>query len=129
MVHKMNDLTKGKPLKLIFQFALPVLIGNVFQLLYNLIDTRIVGEILGEQALAAVGATNSINSLIIGFLIGMTNGFAINVARSFGAKDEKELRKSAAMTVALGVLTTVALTIISVIFLMPLLREIGRAHV
>ena len=71
----MKDLTKGKPIKLIFQFALPVLIGNIFQLLYNLIDTRIVGETLGEQSLAAVGATNSINSLIIGFLIGLTQWF------------------------------------------------------
>lgn len=121
----MKDLTNGKPLKLIFQFGLPILIGNVFQLLYNLIDTRIVGETLGEQSLAAVGATNSINSLIIGFLLGLTNGFAITVARSFGAKDEKELRKSSAMTVVLGVLTTLVLTILSVVFLMPLLRVLN----
>lgn len=121
----MKDLTKGKPIKLIFQFGFPILIGNVFQLLYNLIDTRIVGETLGEQSLAAVGATNSISSLIIGFLLGLTNGFAINVARSFGAKDEKELRKSSAMTVALGVLTTIILTIISITFLMPLLRVLN----
>lgn len=121
----MKDLTKGKPIKLIFQFALPVLVGNIFQLLYNLIDTRIVGETLGEQSLAAVGATNSINSLIIGFLLGLTNGFAINVAKSFGAKDEKELRKATAMTVALGIVTTLALTVLSVAFLMPLLRVLN----
>lgn len=121
----MKDLTKGKPIKLIFQFALPVLVGNIFQLLYNLIDTRIVGEMLGEQSLAAVGATNSINSLIIGFLIGLTNGFAINVAKSFGAKDEKALRKATAMTVTLGIVTTLVLTVISVTFLMPLLRVLN----
>ena len=99
--------------------------GNIFQLLYNLIDTRIVGETLGEQSLAAVGATNSINSLIIGFLLGLTNGFAINVAKSFGAKDEKELRKATAMTAALGIVTTLALTVLSVAFLMPLLRVLN----
>uniref|UniRef100_UPI00286F0EB3 MATE family efflux transporter n=1 Tax=Anaerosporobacter sp. TaxID=1872529 RepID=UPI00286F0EB3 len=121
----MKDLTKGKPITLIFQFAFPVLIGNIFQLLYNLIDTRIVGETLGEQSLAAVGATNSINSLIIGFLLGLTNGFAINVAKSFGAKDEKGLRKSTAMAVVLGVVTAVVLTVLSVVFLMPLLRVLN----
>lgn len=121
----MKDLTNGKPIKLIFQFALPVLVGNIFQLLYNLIDTRIVGETLGEQALAAVGATNSINSLIIGFLLGLTNGFAINVAKSFGAKDEKGVRKATAMTATLGILTTLVLTVISVTFLMPLLRVLN----
>lgn len=89
----MKDLTKGKPIKLIFQFALPVLVGNIFQLLYNLIDTRIVGETLGEQSLAAVGATNSINSLIIGFLIGLTNGFAITSRKVLVQKMRKHYVK------------------------------------
>lgn len=121
----MKDLTKGNPVKLILQFALPVLIGNVFQLFYNLVDTRIVGETLGEDSLAAVGATNSVNTLIIGFLFGLTNGFAILVARNFGANDRKELKRSVAGTLVLGVLTSVILTILSVIFLMPLLRVLN----
>ncbi|WP_167958119.1 MATE family efflux transporter [Anaerosporobacter faecicola] len=121
----MKDLTKGNPLKLIFQFALPVLLGNVFQLLYNLIDTRIVGETLGEQSLAAVGATNSISSLIIGFLLGLTNGFAIKVAQSFGAKDEAGLRRTTAMSLFLGTVTAIVMTILSVVFLMPLLRVLN----
>lgn len=80
----MKDLTKGSPLKLILQFAFPVCLGNIFQLFYSLADTRIVGKYLGVNALAAVGSTNSLNSMIIGFLLGMTNGFAIIVARYFG---------------------------------------------
>ena len=66
----MKDLTKGSPSKLIVQFAIPILIGNLFQLFYSLVDTRIVGSTLGGNALAAVGATSTLNNLIIGFLIG-----------------------------------------------------------
>lgn len=119
---QMKDLTKGNPTKLIFQFAIPVFLGNVCQLAYNLIDTRIVGETLGQNSLAAVGATNSVNTLIIGFLIGLTNGFAINVARNFGANNLKEMRKSVAAALVLGVSTALILTILSVMFLMPLLK-------
>ena len=89
----MKDLTKGKPIKLILQFAIPVMLGNIFQLFYSLADTRIVGSCLGEEALAAVGSTSSLNSMIVGFLLGLTNGFAIISARSFGAKDEKHLKR------------------------------------
>ena len=81
----MRDLTKGKPMKLIVMFALPLLIGYVLQLFYSLVDTRIVGSVLGETALAAVGATTSLSSMIVGFLQGLTNGFAVVVARFFGA--------------------------------------------
>ena len=77
----MKDMTKGNPTRLILQFAIPLLIGQLFQQVYSLTDTRIVGSFLGENALAAVGATNSLNSLVIGFLMGMTNGFAIVTAR------------------------------------------------
>lgn len=118
----MKDLTKGNPLKLIILFALPVFLGNVFQLLYSLIDTKIVGETLGEISLAAVGATNPINTLIVGFLIGITNGFAVVVARYFGAKDFDNLKKSVASSLTLGIITAVILTFVSVVFLMPLLR-------
>lgn len=79
----MKDMTKGNPTRLILQFAIPLLIGQLFQQVYSLTDTRIVGSFLGENALAAVGATNSLNSLVIGFLMGMTNGFAIVTARFF----------------------------------------------
>jgi len=118
----MKDLTRGNPLKLIILFALPVFIGNVFQLLYSLVDTKIVGETLGDVSLAAVGATNPINTLIVGFLIGITNGFSVVVARYFGAKDFNNLRKSVASSLTLGIITAAILTFVSVKFLMPLLR-------
>lgn len=117
----MKDLTKGNSTRLIIEFAIPVLIGNVLQLLYSLVDTRIVGETLGNKALAAVGATNPVNTLIVGFLLGLTNGFAIPVSRSFGAGDIKEMKKAVAGTVKLGLMVSVVLTILSLVFLKPLL--------
>lgn len=118
----MKDLTKGNPGKLIIQFAIPVFIGNVFQLFYSLADTRIVGSTLGDEALAAVGATSTINNLIIGFLIGLTNGFAILVARDFGAHKLEQLRKDIGGILKLGIAISLLLTVISVVFLEPILR-------
>ena len=85
----MKDLTKGSPSKVMISFAVPVALGNIFQLCYSLADTRVVGSTLGEAALAAVGATTSISTLFIGFLSGLTNGFALLIARQFGAGDKK----------------------------------------
>lgn len=118
----MKDLTKGSPGKLIIQFAIPIFIGNIFQLFYSLVDTRIVGSILGNDALAAVGATSTMNNLIIGFLIGLTNGFAIWVARDFGAHNEMGMRKDVAGTLKLGLLISIVLTVLSVAFLPDILR-------
>ena len=82
-----KDMTSGKPLKLIWNFTIPLLIGNLFQQLYNMADTFIVGRTIGVQALAAVGSTGSIVFLIIGFATGLTAGLAIPLAQRFGAKD------------------------------------------
>ena len=117
----MKDLTKGKTLPLILEFALPIAIGNLFQIFYSLADTRIVGQYLGETALAAVGATSSLNNMIIGFLMGMTNGFAIIVSRYYGAKDEKNIRKSVAATFVLGIVMALVFTFFSVVFLKKIL--------
>ena len=118
----MKDLTVGSPSKLIIEFAIPIFLGNIFQLLYNLVDTRIVGSTLGNEALAAVGATSTLNNLIIGFLIGLTNGFAIWVARDFGAHEEEEMRKEIAGILILGLAISFLLTIVSVYFLRDLLH-------
>ncbi len=118
----LKDLTKGNPVKLIAAFALPILIGNILQLTYNLVDTRIVGQFLGEDALAAVGATNSLNTLIIGFLQGLTNGFAVIVAQHFGAGDIKRVKKTIGSAVKLGLITSVIFTVFSLLFLKQLLR-------
>ena len=121
----MKDMTKGSPTRLILTFALPVLIGNVFQLLYNLTDTRIVGAYLGETALAAVGATGSLNNMLIGFLLHMMNGMAILTARYFGAHDRDDVRRSVACMLVLGLATAAVLTLCSVGFLTPLLRVLN----
>lgn len=80
-----KDLTKGNPMKLIISFAVPLLFGFLFQQFYNLVDTMIVGRFLGVDDLAAVGSTGSINFLVIGFCMGVCNGFAIPVSHKFGA--------------------------------------------
>ena len=110
----MKDLTKGNPLKLILSFALPVCIGNLLQLCYNLVDTRIIGKYLGEHVLAAVAATSSLNSLIIGFLLGLTNGFSVIIARYYGAKDEENVKNSFALSITLGSIVAIIMTVISV---------------
>lgn len=94
-------MTKGSPLRLIVLFTLPVLIGNLFQNFYNLVDSVIVGRFLGVNALAAVGATGTIAFLIFGWINGITGGFGIMLAQSFGAGDEKHLRHYTAMSVYL----------------------------
>ena len=88
-----KDMTNGSPMKLILGFSIPLLFGFLFQQFYNLVDTLIVGRYLGVDSLAAVGSTGSVNFLIIGFCMGVCNGFAIPLAHKFGAGDEKGLRE------------------------------------
>ena len=90
----MKDLTKGNILTGLIAFTLPLLMGNFFQVLYNTADTLIVGQTLGKDALASVGATGSINFLIVGFAQGMTAGLTILTAQRFGAKDKLAIKKS-----------------------------------
>ena len=88
-----KDLTRGRPMGLLLGFGIPVLLGYLFQQLYSVIDTAIVGKILGGAALAAVGSTGAVNFLVVGFCCGICSGFAIPAAQQFGAGDEKELRR------------------------------------
>ena len=106
----MKDLTKGSPSKVMISFAVPVALGNIFQLCYSLADTRVVGSTLGEAALAAVGATTSISTLFIGFLSGLTNGFALLIARQFGAGDKRGVTRYGAGCLLLGGITSLLLT-------------------
>ena len=119
---RMKDLTKGKPSTLILAFALPIFLGNLLQLTYSVTDTRIVGSFLGEDALAAVGATTTLSNLIIGFLLGLANGFAIITAQRFGAKDIRGVKKSFAASLVLGTVISVVLTVLGLVFLQPILR-------
>lgn len=117
----MKDLTKGKPSALIISFAIPVFLGNLLQLTYSLVDTRIVGTFLKEDALAAVGATSALSGLIIGFLMGLANGFAIVTAQKFGAGNREGVRRSFALSLMMGSGISLALTVLGLLFLRPIL--------
>ena len=108
-----KDMTKGSPWKLIFFFTIPVLLGNIFQQLYSMVDTIIVGRFVSVEALAAVGATGSISFLVIGFASGITSGFGIVVAQKFGAGDERAVRRSIGTSTSLCSIITVILTALS----------------
>lgn len=117
-----KDMTGGSPMKLILGFSVPLLFGNLFQQFYNLVDTLIVGRFLGVDALAAVGSTGSLNFLIIGFCMGVCNGFAIPLAHKFGAKDYRGMRAFLMNSVYLSVIFAVVMTAVTVIFCRPILH-------
>lgn len=117
----MRDLTTGTPAKLIFLFTIPLLVGNIFQQFYNMVDMIIVGQTIGKEALAAVGATGSITFLIIGFAQGLTAGLSIITAQRFGAQDFRGVMKSFAVAIIISFTVTAILTVLSLVFLRPLL--------
>lgn len=117
-----KDMTSGSTMKLILGFAVPLLMGMLFQQVYSLVDTIIVGRFLGVSALAAVGATGSINFLIVGFCQGICNGFALPVAQRFGAKDYNGLRKYVGNSAVLTIIFGGAITLITVIACRPILE-------
>lgn len=119
---KTKTLTEGTPWKQILLFSIPIFWGNVFQLLYSLVDTKIVGSTLGTEALAAVGPVSTLHTLMTGFLNGLTLGFSLITAMCFGAKNRKRLKKTFAAAISLGVLTTLALVLMLIIFLHPVLN-------
>lgn len=119
---KTKTLTEGTPWKQILLFSIPIFWGNVFQLLYSLVDTKIVGSTLGTEALAAVGSVSTLHTLMTGFLNGLTLGFSLITAMCFGAKNRKRLKKTFAAAILLGVLTTLALVLMLMIFLHPVLN-------
>ena len=117
-----NDMTKGNPLKIFIFFSIPLLIGNIFQQLYSMVDTIIVGRFVGVNALAAVGSTGSLFFLVNGMVLGLTSGFAVLVAQKFGAKDEDGLKKAVASNILLTLISTVIITVIALIVKTPLLK-------
>ena len=106
-----QDMTQGKPVSLLLKFFFPLLFGMLFQQFYNVVDMAIVGKTLGSENLAAVGATGSVNFLILGFCMGVCNGFAIPVAQKFGAKDYKGMRRFVTNSVWLSVVFAVVMTV------------------
>jgi len=117
-----RDMTQGNPTRLIIGFALPMLLGYLFQQFYSMVDTIIVGQWLGVSSLAAVGSTGSINFMIIGFCMGVCSGFAIPVAQKFGSKDYSSLRKFVANSVWLTIVFAIVMTVLVCYFCMDILE-------
>ena len=118
----MKDMTSGNPLKLLVMFSIPLLCGNVFQQLYLMADTIIVGKTLGANALAAVGATGSLAFMMIGGIYGLTSGFAVITAQRFGAGDQKGVKHSIATITELSLIMWVVITVFCIWFVDPMLK-------
>lgn len=117
-----NDMTNGSPLKIFIFFSIPLLIGNVFQQLYSMVDTIIVGRFVGLDALAAVGSTGSMFFLVNGMILGLTSGFGVLVSQRFGAKDELGVKKAVASNIILTLISTLLMTVVALAVKNPLLR-------
>lgn len=120
-----RDMTQGKPLKLIFAFWFPLLLGNLFQQVYNLADSVIVGRFVGVSAFAGVSATGSLNFMIIGFLLGMCSGCAIPVAQAFGEGDPVKMRRRFANAIYLCGGIAAAMSVVTALSARSILRFIG----
>ena len=120
MITQTNDMTSGNSTKHIFFFALPLMFGNILQQLYTMVDAIIVGRAIGVEALAAVGASDWLNWMILGMVIGFCQGFSILISQNFGAEDYDDLRKSVAMSVILSL----AIALITTAVVLPLVKQI-----
>ena len=117
-----RNLTEGSPMKLVVSFALPLLFGVLFQQFYSFVDTAVVGRFLGAEKLAAVGATGSVNFLVIGLCLGLCSGFAIPIAQAFGARDEGEVRRCVWHSVVLSAVLSIVFAVAATLLCKPLLR-------
>lgn len=109
MAARIKNMTEGRPISLIFTFALPLMVGNVFQQLYTVIDTMIVGKALGVHALAALGASDWMNWMMLGVIQGFTQGFGILMAQHFGAGREEDLRRTVGNSIVLALISSLIL--------------------
>jgi Na+-driven multidrug efflux pump len=115
-------MSSGKPARLLFFFMLPILGGNLFQQLYSMVDTFVVGRYVGVEALAAVGATGSMTFLILGFVVGLTAGFSVFISQKFGAKDPQSMRKAVAMSVLSACFLSLIVSTLAILTTRPLLQ-------
>ena len=120
-----NDLIEGPIFRSLVIFALPIFFSNIFQQLYNTVDTMIVGHFLGDSSLAAIGACSSIYELMIGFGLGVGSGLGIVTARSYGSSDEYLLKKSVASAIVIGIVVSLSITLLAAVILMPLLQVLN----
>ena len=119
---KINKVTEGPIFTSMLLFFLPIMVGSFFQQLYNMADIAIVGHTLGDNSLAAIGASAAIFELIFGFALGIGNGLSMVAARSYGANNKNLLKKSVAGSIVIGLMVTIAVMILSRFILMPLLK-------
>lgn len=122
---RIQNMTQGSPARLIFAFAIPLMLGNVFQQMYTVVDTAIVGQALGVNALAALGAADWPNWLVLGVIQGFAQGFSIYMAQRFGANDHEGLNRSIGATVTIAAAISVALLILSQVTVKPALRAMN----
>ena len=123
-----SDMTQGSPAKLIIQFMIPMFLGNLFQQFYNVVDSIVAGQFIGVQALAAIGSTGSLMFFVIGWLNGVTSGFAIMVAQCFGAKKFDRMRHYVAMSVYLCVIFALVMTVGFTLANEPILRMMNYSE-
>ena len=122
MASTVKNMTTGKPASLILSFALPLMVGNVFQQLYTVVDTMVVGKALGVNALAALGAAEWMNWLMLGIIQGLTQGFAILMAQEFGAGNPEKLREATGSSILLSIFSALFLVISGQLLARPLLE-------
>ena len=122
---KVKDMTRGTPIKLIVTFALPMLLGNAFQQLYSLVDTAVVGKVLGTAALAAVGSAGWLDWLVLGCMLGLTTGFSIVISQRFGAGDYDGLRQAITMSAILTIVSIIVLTTGALLLCGPILTAMN----
>jgi len=123
-----GDFTKGSPMKQIFFFTIPYLIGNLFQQFYNIVDTVIVGRSMNADALAAVGATGGLVWFFNGIIVSLSTGFSAVMSQYFGAKRPERVRHAFGMSIILSVIVSIFLTIVSCIFIMPILKLLNTPY-
>ena len=117
-------MTKGNTLRHLLSFSIPLFIGNLFQQLYSMVDTIVVGRFVGVDALAAVGSTGGFSFMVVGFAQGLTAGFSVIVSQRFGAKDNAMMRKTYAMSILSSAVVSVFIAVMFALLSMPLLRLI-----
>lgn len=122
MSQRIRNMTQGSPLKLLITFALPLMAGNVFQQLYTVVDTAVVGQVVGVGALAALGAADWLNWMVLGMIQGFTQGFSILMAQHFGAEDHRELSKSVGASITICAILAGLLLISGQLAAEPVLR-------
>ena len=122
MASRTNDMTTGKPASLLIRFALPLMVGNVFQQLYAVVDTMVVGQALGVGALAALGAADWLNWMMLGMIQGLTQGFGVLMAQAFGGRNWEALKKTVGNSAVLCGICAAVLTLLGQLLLMPVLQ-------